>query len=64
MLNLKALRLTHGFTQASLSEAAGVPKRTIEDAEARKDCRISTAYRLAKAMSVSLDDLWIEDPEQ
>ncbi len=64
MLNLKSIRLQQSLSQPALAELSGVPKRTIQDAEARGDCRLSTASRLAKALGVSLDDLWTEDPAE
>ena len=63
MLMLRELRKEKGITQLQLSKDSGVPKRTIEDAEARGDLRISTAYKLAKAMKVSLSEMWIEESE-
>lgn len=62
MLNLKQLRAVHGISASALSRLSGVSLRTIQDAEARGDCRLSTAYALAAALGVSLDDMWIEDP--
>lgn len=41
----------------ALSELSGVPKRTIEDLEARGDGRASTLIKLADALHVSLDEL-------
>ncbi len=38
-----------------------VSKRTIEDIEARGDCRISTAYALCKALNRTLDGFYKED---
>ena len=42
MLKLKQLRKDAGLSIRALSERSGVPQRTIEDIEARGDCRIST----------------------
>ena len=64
MLALKTIRKAKGYSLAELSAAANVPQRTIEECERRKDCRISTAYKLARALDISLDDLWVEDPEE
>ena len=64
MLNLKQLRNDAGLSIRALSELAGVPKRTIEDIEARGDCRISTAYTLCKALGCSLDDFYTEDIQE
>lgn len=64
MLNLKNLRSDSGLSIRALSELSGVPKRTIEDIEARGDCRISTAYTLCKALGCSLDDFYTEDNQE
>lgn len=64
MLNLKKLRNNARLSIRALSELAGVPKRTIEDIEARGDCRISTAYTLCKALGCSLDDFYTEDSQE
>ena len=61
MLKLKQLRAASGLSVRALSELSGVPKRTIEDIEARGDCRISTARVLCKALNCSLDDFYTED---
>ena len=61
MLKLKQLRSAAGLSVRALSELSGVPKRTIEDIEARGDCRISTAHVLCKALNCSLDDFYTED---
>lgn len=61
MLKLKELRNAAGLSIRALSELCGVSRRTIEDIEARGDCRISTAYVLCKALKCSLDDFYTED---
>lgn len=61
MLMLKKLRKQAGLSVAKLSEKSGVSRRTIEDIEARGDCRISTAFVLCKALGVSLDDFYQEE---
>lgn len=63
MLNLRQIRKSKGLTVPALASAANISRRTIEDAEARGDCRISTAYKLASALGVGLNDLWIPDEE-
>lgn len=60
MLMLKELRRQTGLSVAKLAEKSGVSRRTIEDIEARGDCRISTAFTLCKALGVSLDDFYKE----
>ncbi|MEG2322805.1 MAG: helix-turn-helix transcriptional regulator [Anaerovoracaceae bacterium] len=61
MLKLKQVRKTKELTVPALASLARISRRTIEDAEARGDCRMSTAYKLATALDVSLDDLWEPD---
>lgn len=56
-MKLKEYRLAAGFSVPKLSEKSGVPIRTIEDIEKRKDCRLSTAIILAKALNITLDEL-------
>ena len=64
MLNLKKLRAEAGLSIKALSELSGVSKRTIEDIEARGDCRISTASILCSALGCSLDDFYTIDEER
>lgn len=61
MLKLKELRNAAGLSLNALSNLCGVSRRTIEDIEARGDCRISTAYTICKALGCSLDDFYKED---
>lgn len=63
MLKLKELRNAAGLSIRTLSELSGLSRRTIEDIEARGDCRISTAYTLCKALGCSLDDFYEENKE-
>lgn len=56
-MKLKEIRVEKGLTVPQLSKMSGVPIRTIEDIQARKDCKVSTAIKLAKALEVSLDKL-------
>lgn len=56
-MKLKEYRLAAGLSVPKLSEKSGVPIRTIEDIEKRKDCRLSTAIILAKALNITLDEL-------
>jgi len=57
---LKELRKEKGLSVVALSAKSGISRRTIEDIEARGDCRISTAYHLCKALEVSLDRFYEE----
>lgn len=61
MLKLKELRKQAGLSVNALSTLSGVSRRTIEDIEARGDCRISTAYQLCKALNCTLDDFYKEE---
>lgn len=60
-LHLKEIRKSQGLSVAKLSEATGVHRRTIEDIEKRGDCMLSTAFKLASALGVSLNDLYHDD---
>lgn len=60
MLKLKELRAAAGLSARALSDLSGVSLRTIQDIEARGDCRISTAYTICKALGCSLDDFYNE----
>lgn len=64
MLKLKQLRKDAGLSIRALSERSGVSQRTIEDIEARGDCRISTAFSLCKALSCKLDDFYNDKTEE
>lgn len=61
MIKLKELRAASGLSVRALSELCGLSRRTIEDIEARGDCRISTAYVICKALGCSLDDFYTKD---
>lgn len=61
MLKVKELRLSKGLSVPKLSELTGLHRRTIEDLEKRGDCMISNAYKIAKALNVTLNDLYCED---
>ena len=58
MLKLREIRLAKGLSVPQLVELSGVSRRTIQDLEARGDCRISTARALCDAMGVTLDEAW------
>lgn len=61
MLKLKQLRKAAGLSIQALADLCGVSRRTIEDIEARGDCRISTAYTICKALGCSLDDFYTRE---
>lgn len=56
-MNLKQIRTDKGFTIPKLSEATGMPVRTIENIQRTGDCLVSNAIKLADALGVSLDEL-------
>jgi len=56
-MNLKEIRTSKNLTVPQLSRLSGVPVRTIEDIQARGDCKVSTAIKLADALGVTLDEL-------
>lgn len=61
MIKLKELRNAAGLSIRELSDLCGVSRRTLEDIEARGDCRVSTAYIICKALGCSMDDFYAED---
>lgn len=61
MVKLKQLRQAAGLSVRALTELCGLSRRTIEDIEARGDCRISTAYTLCKALGCTLDEFYEEE---
>lgn len=56
-MNLKELRIKSGMTVQQLADAAGLPKRTVEETMRRDTCSIKTAIKLADALGVTLDEL-------
>lgn len=56
-MRLKEIRTEKGLSVPKLAYLSGVPRRTIQDLEARDDGRISTAIKLADSLNVSLDEL-------
>lgn len=64
MVKLKELRKAAGLSIQALADACGVSRRTIEDIEARGDCRISTAYTICKALGCTLGEFYVEEPRE
>lgn len=56
-MNIKELRTQKGMTVQQLADAAGLPKRTVEEAQRRDTCSVGTAIKLADALGVTLDEL-------
>lgn len=57
MIYLKEHRTKKGYTIPKLAEAAGLPKRTVEDIQRRGDCLVSNAEKLAQVLGITLNDL-------
>lgn len=62
-MDLKKHRKAKGYSIPAFSELSGIPIRTVEDIERRKDCRVSTAIKLADALGMTLDELCREEAE-
>ena len=56
-MNIKEIRVEKGLTVQQLADAAGLPKRTVEDAMKRDTRSVKTAIKLADALGVTLDEL-------
>lgn len=61
MLKVKEIRQSKGISILKLSELTGIHRRTIEDLEKRGDCMLSTAFKIARALDVTLNDLYHEN---
>lgn len=59
-MKLKEIRIEKDLSVPKLAELSGVSRRTIQDIEKRGDCMVSTLAKLAKALNVTLDELWGE----
>jgi transcriptional regulator with XRE-family HTH domain len=59
---LQRLRQEAGMSQSQLSKMTGIPIGTLRNWEqGRRMPLLDTAGRVARAIGVSLDDLWIEE---
>lgn len=56
-MNVQKYRKERGMTVQQLADAAGLPKRTVEEAIRRDTCSVTTAIKLADALQVTLDEL-------
>lgn len=55
---VQRLRLAKGFSQSQLARAAGIPIGTLKNWEQdRRAPLLDTAAKIAKALSISLDEL-------
>lgn len=52
------------MTVQALADAAGLPKRTVEQAIHRDTCSVKTAIKLADALGVTLDELCRDAPDK
>ena len=62
-MNIKNIRTAKGMTVQQLADAAGIPKRTVEEATRRDTCSVGTAIKLADALGVTLDELCRDEPK-
>lgn len=60
MMQLKLLRVSRGLTQEQLSKSSGVSRTIIGRLESPDGCDtlLSTLYKLAKALDVSVADFF------
>lgn len=63
-MNIQHYRKERGMTVQQLADAAGIPKRTVEDAMRRDTCSVKTAIKLADALGVTLDELCRDTPDK
>ena len=62
-MRIKEIRTAKGMTVQQLADAAGIPKRTVEEATRRNTCSVGTAIKLADALGVTLDELCRDEPK-
>ncbi len=63
-MNIQTHRKERGMTIQQLADAAGLPKRTVEEAIRRDTCSVNTAIKLADALGVTLDQLCRDVPQK
>ena len=63
-MNIQHYRKERGMTVQQLADAAGLSKRTLEDAMRRDTCSVKTAIKLADALGVTLDELCRDVPDK
>ena len=57
-MNVQRIRNERGMTVQQLADASGLPKRTVEEIMRRDKCTVDNAIKLAKALNVTLDQLY------
>ena len=55
---IRERRYELGMTLAQVAKICGVPISTLSDIERGTEPLVTTAQRIAKALGVSVDDLW------
>ena len=63
-MNIQYYRKERGMTIQQLADAAGLPKRTVEESIRRDTCSVGTAIKLADALGVTLDELCRDLPDK
>lgn len=63
-MNVQRIRNERGMTVQQLADAAGLPKRTVEEIMRRDKCTVDNAIKLAKALNVTLDELCITNEKE
>lgn len=63
-MNVQRIRNERGMTVQQLADAAGLPKRTVEEIMRRDKCTVDNAIKLAKALNVTLDELCITNENE
>ena len=58
MLKIKEIRNKRGLSIRTLAEMAGIHWRTLAELENRGYCRIDIADKIAKALDLTLNDIW------
>lgn len=63
-MNIQYYRKERGMTIQQLADAAGLPKRTVEESIRRDTCSVKTAIKIADALGVTLDELCRDLPDK
>jgi len=60
-MKIKQIRLSKKISVPEFVKLTGIPRRTIQDIEARGDCLVSNAKKIADALNVTMDELCKEN---